>query len=126
MYAMAALWTFRAETVEEALYVHKKKVMPALEARPGYVRSLIVRSGRESLLSVVCWDSEDDATRAMEEIVPLVIKHLGHLVRGVERFPGPVAYEGSTSRRPRVLNGAAPAPAIFGRLRGAVRRGSRL
>lgn len=123
MYATAALWTFKAETVDEALYAHKSKVMPVLQAQPGYVRSVLVRTGPDSLLSLVCWATEDEAKSALAEVAPLLVRHLGHLVRGVERHPGPVMAEGYAPKHRNARNGAAHAPSLIGRLRLAVHPG---
>ncbi len=90
MYAMATRWAFKAGSAEEVFGATMDEVMPALEAQPGYLHSLIVRTGANSFLSFVCWESEDDAKRALSDLASLVIRHLGHLVRDVERFQGPV------------------------------------
>lgn len=93
MYAMATRWAFKAGSGEEVFGATKDEVMPALEAQRGYLHSVIVRTGTNSFLSFVYWETEDDARRAMSDLSPLVIRHLGHLVRDVERFHGPVVYE---------------------------------
>jgi hypothetical protein len=93
MYAMATRWTFKPGSGEEVLGVTSDEVMPVLEAQQGYLRSVIVQTGPNSFLSLVCWETEEDARRALTHLASLVIRHLGHLVRDVERLPGPVVYE---------------------------------
>ncbi|HTX62195.1 MAG TPA: hypothetical protein VMD28_01045 [Acidimicrobiales bacterium] len=93
MYAMATRWTFKVGSGEEVFGVNQDEIMPALDEQPGYVRSVVVRTGTDSFLSLVCWETEDDAKRAAAVLTPLLIRHLGHLVRGVERVGGTVAYE---------------------------------
>lgn len=93
MYAMATRWTFKAGSGEEVLGVTRDEVVPVLEAQRGYLRTVIVQTGSNSFLSLVCWETEDDARRAMTHLAALAIRHLGHLVRDVERLPGPVVYE---------------------------------
>lgn len=93
MYAMATRWTFKAGSGEEVFGINRDEVFPALHAQPGYVRSVIIRTGNDSFLTVVCWETEDDAKRAFAALAPVVIRHLGHLVRGVERVSGTVVYE---------------------------------
>ncbi len=104
MYAMATRWAFKAGSGEEVFGATRDEVMPALEVQPGYLHSMIVRTGTNSFLSFVCWESEDDAKRAMADLASLVIRHLGHLVREVERFHGPVVY-GWTGQGSGVLVG---------------------
>jgi hypothetical protein len=93
MYAMITRWTFKSGSIDEAIDVNRDVVMPAVQAQPGFVRSLIVRTGTESVLSVVCWETEEDAKRAMTDVAPIAIRHIGYLVRDVERVPGTVVYD---------------------------------
>lgn len=102
MYASAAHWTIKAGSAEEALGIYEDDVMPTIETLPGFVRSCVVQTGAESFLSVVLWASEDDAKRAFAHLASLSIRLLGHLVRGVERFPGPVVFERTASSADRV------------------------
>lgn len=123
MYAMAAHWTFKAGSFEEALDVTRDEMVAALKEMPGFVRGFIVKTGADSWLSVMCWDTEDDAKRAMAELAPIAIRHVGHLMRGVERLPGPVVYEYEAPRRGDD-DRAARGPAVLGKLTRAARRGS--
>ncbi|MGH8989247.1 MAG: hypothetical protein ACRDXC_11770 [Acidimicrobiales bacterium] len=93
---MTTRWTFKPGSAEEAFGVTKDEVLPVLEARQGYLDTAIVQTGTNSFLSFVRWECEDDATQALMGLAPLVIRYLGHLVRDVERFSGPVVYTGSS------------------------------
>jgi hypothetical protein len=93
MFVMATRWTFKAGSSEEVLEVTRDEVMPFLEARQGYVQSMIVRTSTSSFLSIVVWETEEDGKRAVADLAPLVLRHLGHLVRDLERFSGPVVYD---------------------------------
>jgi quinol monooxygenase YgiN len=93
MYVMAAHWTFKPGSSEEVIDIARDVVMPTLEARPGFVRSTLVQTGQDSFLSFVGWADEEDAKLALAEMAPLMIRHLGHLIRDVERLPGTVVYE---------------------------------
>jgi hypothetical protein len=97
MYAIATRWTFKEGSGEEALGINKDDVMPAVESQPGYVHTVIVQTGSDSFLSFICWETEDDAKRTLEDLSSLVIRHLGHLVRDFERVPGTVVYEAYAS-----------------------------
>jgi hypothetical protein len=115
MYASAAHWTIKEGSAPEALGIYEDDILPALEALPGFARSLIVQTGTDSFLSVACWDTEDDAKRAFGTLAPLSIRFLGHLVRGVERFPGQVVYERTSSTEDRDVGTARPADGRIGR-----------
>jgi heme-degrading monooxygenase HmoA len=93
VYAMVTRWAFKTGSGEEAMDITTQDVMPAVEKQPGYVRSVVVRTGADSFVSVACWETEDDAKRAMAQLAPLVIRQLGRLVRDVERVSGTVVYE---------------------------------
>ncbi len=98
MYAIATRWTFKVGSGEEALGINKDEVMPAVESQPGHVHTVIVRTGPDTFLSCVCWETEDDAKRTVADLSPLLIRHLGHLVRGVEPVSGTVVYQACASR----------------------------
>jgi hypothetical protein len=93
MYAMATRWTFKAGSSADALGAMSDEVCPVLEAQQGYVYTVVVQTGADSFLSLVCWSTEEDAKRAMSRLALLTIRHLGPHVREVERIPGPVVYE---------------------------------
>ncbi len=92
-YVMAAQWTFKSGSGDDALDVSRDDVIPVLEACRGHLRDVVVRTGQDSLLSMVWWETKEDAERAAADLAPVMIRHLGPLLRKMERFHGPVAYE---------------------------------
>ncbi len=93
MYAMATRWVFKAGSSGDVLGAMRDEVWPAVEAQRGHVCTVVVQTGTDSFLSLVCWSTEEDAKRAMSNLASLVIRHLGPHVREVERIPGSVVHQ---------------------------------
>lgn len=88
MFATLTHWTFKPGSEDEVRRVNTEILVPMLAAKEGFLQYYAVHTGADRWMTVLIWNSQEEAERAYQDVSPSIREQQGHLTVGMERFAG--------------------------------------
>ncbi|MFN8532480.1 MAG: hypothetical protein U0556_02935 [Dehalococcoidia bacterium] len=93
MYAIAVAWSFRRGNEDLIRFGYREVMLPAARHRPGFRHGYVVRIAPDAWLTVLLFESQALLEAAMTELSPLIRRHHGRVLAGMQRYAGEVELE---------------------------------
>ncbi|HLY30753.1 MAG TPA: antibiotic biosynthesis monooxygenase [Ktedonobacterales bacterium] len=87
-----ALYTTKPGVVDEAIRRAEEGLAPLFRSQPGFVAYGVIKTGAESLISVSIWQSEQQATAAVQTAADWVRQNLADQVTSVSNHVGDLSF----------------------------------
>ncbi len=88
-----ALYDLTSGTVEEAVEIARKEMIPLYESQPGFVRYEVGTLDDGGVVSFSVWETEDEAQRAIKLAADWVKENLSERVKLREEHTGDMDWE---------------------------------
>ena len=91
-----AFYQLKPGTADEVIRRAEAGAFPFYRSQPGFVAYGLVKRGEDSVISISVWQSEEQATAAVQANLSRVRDYIGEMVVSVENYVGDLAFFSST------------------------------
>ena len=93
MYGSTVIWTFKSGTQATVSRAISEIFAPALQQELGFRHYYRVRTGEDSCVTFIVYDTKEHAEAAFASMAALVREHVGGLIEGMQRSAGEIEDE---------------------------------
>lgn len=93
MYGSTVTWTFKPGTQAMINRSITEIFAPALQQKPGFRHYYRVRTGEDSCITFIVYDTKEQAEAAFASMAALVREHVGGLIESMQRSAGEIEEE---------------------------------
>lgn len=96
MYGSTVIWSFKPGTQTTITRSISETFAPALQQKPGFRHYYRVRTGDDSCVTFIVYDTKEQAEAAFASMAALVREQVGGLIESMQRSAGEIEEERTT------------------------------
>ena len=91
-HARVAIYQIKSGTADEVISRAQAGMLPTFRSQPGFVGYGLVKAGEDSVISISVWQSEEQATAAVQVAASWVRDNIAEMVVSVQNYLGDLAF----------------------------------